>query len=336
MQKFKNCCILRLESKKGGIFKMLFKKFWLKLLMSFPLPGYFMLDHFAAKDLEEAVKRAEKFTGDGHKVTLAYLGKEKPRDCRNISNFTVFWKELKELKVSVDMALKLSMLGAFWRSDIGRGPTWNANSFFTLKHFFPKVPKNVFVWVDAEELKFRERTWEEFAWVWDNGKRKNIGIAVQAYAKDSYEFLRDKIIPLGVPVRLCKGAYNESENLVYKDKQKIRVQFLYLLEKLLQSSCDKIQIATHDDFVIETSLNILEKRNLSFQGEVEFGFLMGRNINNLVALIKETGNYPINIYIPFGPYRKDYGARRIIEDPNNLLIGFGALFKHHKYMPFGM
>ncbi|MFQ5906942.1 MAG: proline dehydrogenase family protein, partial [bacterium] len=82
----------------------------------------------------------------------------------------------------------------------------------------------------------------------------NVGIVLQAYLKRTLDDVRTLIQHRG-NVRLCKGVYIEPEEIAYRHRQKVRDNFLLLLEELLKGRC-YVGIATHDDYLVEGSYKI--------------------------------------------------------------------------------
>ncbi len=84
----------------------------------------------------------------------------------------------------------------------------------------------------------------------------NVGIVLQAYLKRTSADV-DDLNKTKTNYRLCKGIYIEPEEIAYKDKQKIRDNYMMLLEKILKNK-SYVGIATHDKYLISKALERTE------------------------------------------------------------------------------
>ena len=107
----------------------------------------------------------------------------------------------------------------------------------------------------------------------------NIGIAIQAYMKRSEEDVPRILDSRGV-IRLCKGAYNESSEIVYKRKKSIDENFSKLMRMMFERGRE-FAVATHDEKLIEEATRLSSLHYADF----EFEMLMGISDKKKLELV---------------------------------------------------
>ncbi len=199
---------------------------------------------------------------------------------------------------NVSISLKLSKFG------LGLGLP------YCFKAVEPLVRKaaaaGVFIWIDMEDDKYFKDILRA-ALILHIGNKK-VGVAYQAYRKDAFDWV-PFLIAERIPIRLCKGAYRESNEVVFKKMKDIRRNFLALAEKILGKNF--LAIATHDAYLLN-QIQIFAKKNKIHRGRFEFQMLFGldRQLNWLANL-----GYRCVVYVPFGKNWLPYILRRIWEKP---------------------
>ena len=167
-----------------------------------------------------------------------------------------------------------------------------------------------FVWVDMEGSPFTAQivdSYLEFRKRYDN-----IGVAIQAYLRRS-EGDVNRILDLGGAIRLCKGAYNESPEIVYKRRNQIDENFSKLMRIMFERG-KGFAIATHDEKLIEEATNLSNVHHADF----EFEMLMGIRDKKKLELFQR--GYRVSEYIPFGKSWWAYSMRRIREHKSNIFL----------------
>ena len=140
----------------------------------------------------------------------------------------------------------------------------------------------------------------------------NVGTVIQAYllrAKEDIERFKD------YRLRIVKGAYKESPDVAYQDKLDIDINFLELIEyHLLHGKFTSI--ATHDHYVIEHVIKLVEDYNIP-RNKFEFQMLYGFRSDMQEELAK---TYNFCSYVPFGRDWYGYFMRRLAERPQNIQL----------------
>ncbi|SFE43316.1 L-proline dehydrogenase [Lentibacillus persicus] len=168
---------------------------------------------------------------------------------------------------------------------------------------------NIFVNIDMEDYSHYEQTLEVLRVLLQD--YDNVGTVIQTYlyrAEDDLEALKD------VRIRLVKGAYKESEEVAYPNKQAIDENFLKLAKQRLLGNAFT-SIGTHDHHIINELKAFAEENNID-DAKYEFQMLYGFR-NDLQNKLAQEG-YNFCTYIPFGSDWFGYFMRRLAERPQNV------------------
>jgi proline dehydrogenase len=167
---------------------------------------------------------------------------------------------------------------------------------------------NNFIRIDMEDSPYTDATFRLYRRLREN--YDNVGVAIQSYLKRSYNDVVE-LNKLDTDYRLCKGIYIEPAEIAYKDKQKIRDNFVEILKEMLRGA-NYVGIATHDEYLINEAYRLIKENNIP-KDKFEFQMLLGVR-EDLRDKINSDG-YKIRIYIPFGKDWYKYSIRRLQENP---------------------
>ncbi|MCC7477439.1 proline dehydrogenase family protein [bacterium] len=137
----------------------------------------------------------------------------------------------------------------------------------------------------------------------------NAGCVLQAYLRRTRHDI--EALPAGSNVRLCKGIYVEPRERAYKEFQEIRGNFLECLRDLFAAG-HYVGIATHDDWLVDRALSIINSLGLSHE-QYEFQMLLGVR-EKLRYQILDAG-HRLRVYVPYGRDWYAYSIRRLRENP---------------------
>ena len=143
-----------------------------------------------------------------------------------------------------------------------------------------------------------------------------ISLAERAFGFQSFLRVDMDLLAYGCRIRLCKGAYKESEDIAYPKKEDVDRNYLRLMELLLSSGFYHA-IATHDPRMIAATIRFAASKQIS-KDDFEFQMLYGVRTDLQSRLVKD--GYRVRIYIPFGNDWFPYFMRRLAERPAN--VGF--------------
>ena len=145
---------------------------------------------------------------------------------------------------------------------------------------------------------------------------------LQAYLYRTEDDAR-RMSKAGVPIRLCKGAYNEPASVAHPAKSTVDEQFLKLTRLLLDEGAYPA-LATHDPRMIDGALHHIAKTG-RHPHEFEFQMLYGVR-RDLQKMLVDQG-YRVRLYVPYGTAWYPYFLRRLAERPANALFIARNLFR---------
>ena len=270
---------------------------------------------FVAGDtLGEALEAAAGLNRDGLRVTLDYLGEsvsDRETADRAVAAYLRSLEAIREGDARSSISLKLTQLGL----SIEEGLCLD-----NLRRILDRAGElDTFVRVDMEDSRYTDATLRIFERVWpDYGS--GVGVVLQSYLRRSEGDAR-RLAALGAPVRLCKGAYDEPEEVAFQRKQRVDESFVRLLGILLEGGAPTA-VASHDEAMVSAALEHMDRLGLE-AGDVEFQMLYGvrRDFQRELA---ESG-HPVRIYVPYGSEWYPYLMRRMAERPANLALVLRAL-----------
>jgi proline dehydrogenase len=137
-----------------------------------------------------------------------------------------------------------------------------------------------------------------------------VGVVLQARLRRTLDDVAG-LAPLRPSVRLCKGIYLEPEDIAYTDFDEIRLAYVRALEALLESGA-YAAVATHDDWLVERALELIEARGLGRE-DYEFQMLLGVREPLGDELVR--AGHRLRIYVPYGRRWYEYSMRRLQENP---------------------
>jgi proline dehydrogenase len=169
---------------------------------------------------------------------------------------------------------------------------------------------NQLLWLDMEGSRFTDLTIQAYLGV--HAKHQGIGVALQAYLRRSESDLMT-ILDAGGRVRIVKGAYKESHDIVYSTKGEVTENFAKLMGKLFESGSG-FALGTHDSLLIDKAKKLAESSKADFR----FELLKGIRDELKDELVKS--GYKVFEYLPYGDSWYAYSKRRIKEHPSNIWL----------------
>lgn len=167
---------------------------------------------------------------------------------------------------------------------------------------------------DMEDSSYTDRN---LALVYEMRERHgdHVRAVIQAYLyrseADIEELSRRKI-----PVRLCKGAYNEPPSVAWPDKADVDANFVRLMKMLFERG-HQPAIATHDEAIVGQAIATIRQKNIPPE---RFEFQMLYGVGRPVQKIVLDRGFPLRLYLPYGAAWYPYFMRRLAERPANALF----------------
>jgi proline dehydrogenase len=258
----------------------------------------------AGTNIEEAIKSIKELNAQGISCTVDNLGefvfKEEEATAAKDQILQVI-DAIHQNGADAHISLKPTQLGldieyAFCLSNV-REIVAKASQY------------NMFVNIDMEDFKHLQPTFDLLDDL--SVEFYNVGTVIQAYFHKALEYLERY---QNYRIRLVKGAYKESAEIAYQEKQEIDENYIKLIEWHLLNG-KFTSIATHDHRIINHVKQFVKKNNIP-NDKFEFQMLYGFRKELQLQLAKE--GYNFCTYVPFGNDWYGYFMRRLAERPQNL------------------
>lgn len=268
-----------------------------------PVVKIFAQKYIAGDTLQDAIRVVKELNSKGIYATMDVLGEAIQTKSEAVQAKTECMEVLEAIRdnnLMANLSLKPTQLGLGLDKDFG---------FQEASEVVAKAKEmNNFVRLDMEDSPYTDATFELLKCLRE--KFDNVGVVVQAYLKRTLQdvMLLDK---MGTNYRLCKGIYIEPEAIAYKDRQKVRDNYLEILKTMFKDG-NYVGIATHDDYLVEGAQKLIKEMNIP-KDKYEFQMLYGVK-EDLRDKINAQG-HKVRIYVPFGKQWYKYSIRRLKENP---------------------
>ena len=170
-----------------------------------------------------------------------------------------------------------------------------------------------FVRIDMEQSSYTAKTIALFKDILYPEFGNSVGVVLQSYLRRTAADV-STMIGLGARVRLCKGAYQEPEDVAFPDKRDVDANFIDCMEQLMERG-HYPGIATHDLTIIDHAKAFAKTRRIPSE-RFEFQMLYGVRRDLQYRLRRE--GYNTRVYVPFGTHWYPYLMRRLAERPANI------------------
>ena len=271
--------------------------------------GGFARRFVAGETIEEALAAARAVEAQGLTQTLDLLGESvaSDRQARAATDaYLAMLPRIVDAGVDRNISIKLTQLGLDLSEDIAAD---HLREVLTAAR-----EAGAFVRVDMENSPYVAATLAIVEAAWRDGLT-NVGVVLQSALKRTEADL-ERVLALGMRVRLVKGAYKEPASEAHQAKADVDAAYVRLLERLLPAGSFPA-IATHDPDMIAHARRIAASAGVEPSG-FEFQMLYGVRRDLQLALARE--GFGVRIYIPYGSDWFPYFMRRLGERPAN--VGF--------------
>jgi len=259
--------------------------------------------YIAGEKLDDAVNLVKSLNTKGIYATIDVLGEaiqNKDEAIEDMKKCLEVLEAIKEKNLLSNLSIKPTQMG------LGL----DENLAYRLVSELVEKSKEIknFIRIDMEDSQHTDSTFRLYRRLRE--KYDNVGVVIQSYLKRSLIDVVE-LNKLDTDYRLCKGIYIEPAEIAYKDKQKIRDNYVMILKEMLKSGC-YVGIATHDEYLINEAYRLIKELNIP-KDKFEFQMLLGVR-EDLRDKINADG-YKIRIYVPFGKDWYKYSIRRLQENP---------------------
>ncbi|HEX5769430.1 MAG TPA: proline dehydrogenase family protein [Nocardioidaceae bacterium] len=281
------------------------------VVAAMPVSSNIVNRYVPGESTESAVEATRALVDSGRHVTLDFLGEDtldREQADHTVAAYLDLLAALSQgnLSRNAEVSVKLSAIG---QALPGEGEKLALENARTICHAARNAGTTVTL--DAEDHTTTDSTLGIL-----HELRKDFpetGAVLQAYLHRTESDCR-ALAYEGSRVRLCKGAYNEPENVAFQDRAEVDKSFVRCM-KVLMSGQGYPMIATHDPRLVDIG-GALATRYERPQGSYEFQMLFGIRPDEQQRL-SEAGE-KVRVYLPYGTEWYGYLMRRMAERPSNL------------------
>ena len=284
------------------------------------LPKFFVRPfakpYVAGESIDSVIKIAKKLNDNGFSTTLDILGEfvNSKEEANKIKNaYSELIKKISAKKLDSTISVKLTHLGLGLDSNLGE------KNFHSLSLIGKE--NNVGITIDMENSPYTSKTFGIYKNALINNEQ--LGTVIQAYLYRSLDDIK-QLDSSSLNLRICKGIYNESQDIAIQNRSAINDNYFEMAKTLLNGqgyAC----LATHDITLIDRLESFIDENNISPQ-RFEFQVLYGVPMGNRLEKLKKKG-YKIRVYVPFGEAWFEYSVRRLKENPKIISYVLKNLFK---------
>jgi proline dehydrogenase len=281
------------------------------LVSSMPVSAGIVRSYVPGETTEAAVLATAGLVDDGLRTTLDFLGEDTLDVEQAEATVAAYTELLRELAVKgltghAEVSVKLSAIGQALPDTGHKIALENARSIC-------RAARNAgtTVTIDMEDHTTTDST---LAILRDLRKDfPETGAVLQSYLHRTEADCR-ALAYEGSRVRLCKGAYNEPDDVAFQERVEVDKSYVRCL-KVLLSGQGYPMIATHDPRMIEIASSLASRYGRP-QGSYEFQMLYGIRPEEQKRLA--VGGEAVRVYLPYGQEWYGYLMRRLAERPQNL------------------
>jgi proline dehydrogenase len=173
--------------------------------------------------------------------------------------------------------------------------------------------------IDMESSRYTDRTLDIAC---SASRQGPVRCVIQAYLHRSRADV-ERLNRRAIPVRLCKGAYDEPRTIAFPSKADVDGHYVRLMMKLMDEGTYPA-IATHDPAMLHAAVTYAKKRGVG-SDRFEFQMLYGIRRDLQRQLVDQ--GYRLRLYIPYGTAWYPYFMRRLAERPANIAFIARSLFQ---------
>jgi len=281
------------------------------LVSSMPVSAGIVRRYVPGETTAAVVGASAAEIADGIRVTLDFLGEDTTDVEQAEATVAAYVEVLRELSTrgltrQAEVSVKLSAIGQALPDNGEKVALENARAIC-------RAARNAGTTVT---LDMEDHTTTDSTLAILRDLRKDFpetGAVLQAYLHRTEDDCR-ALAYEGSRVRLCKGAYNEPEEVAWQDDLDVDRSYVRCLKVLLAGQGYPM-IATHDPRLVEIASSLASRHGRE-PGSYEFQMLYGIRPDEQRRLAK--AGETVRVYIPYGTEWYGYLMRRLAERPQNL------------------
>jgi len=283
-----------------------------------PVSGGIVARHVAGETTEDAVGTCVELVSDGLTVTVDHLG-EDTLDLAQAEATVDAYVELLDAIVAADLAsrvevsVKLSAVGQALPGDGERIALENARRICQAA-----TNAGTTVTLDMEDHTTTDSTLRVLADLRQDFP--DTGAVLQSSLRRT-EADCARLAHAGSRVRLCKGAYDQPDDVAYASRHEVDLSYVRCLRTLMAGDGYPM-VATHDPRLVEIALDLAQRHGRE-PGDFEIQMLHGVRPDEQRRLVRL--GHTVRVYLPYGREWYGYLVRRLAERPQNLAFFLRSL-----------
>jgi proline dehydrogenase len=289
-----------------------------ELVSRMPVSSGIVARYVAGESTAAAVAATRRLAEDGRYATLDFLGEDTLDEKQAEATVTAYLALLDDLAAAglarqAEVSVKLSAIGQALPDVGSKLSLENARRIC-------RAARNAgtTVTVDMEDHTTTDQTLATL-----HELRKDYpetGAVLQAYLRRTEDDCR-ALAHEGSRVRLCKGAYNEPEEVAFQRRHDVDKSYVRCL-KVLMAGQGYPMVATHDPRMVRIA-GALATRYGRTPGDHEYQMLFGIRSDEQRRLA--AAGHTVRVYVPYGDQWYGYLMRRLAERPSNLTFFLRSL-----------
>ncbi|GAA2131402.1 proline dehydrogenase family protein [Nocardioides bigeumensis] len=289
-----------------------------KLVSTMPVSAGIVNGYVPGETTESAVDATARLVEDGLTVTLDFLGEDTLDVAQADATVAAYKDVLAELSRrglarNAEVSVKLSAIGQALDDHGHKVALENARAIC-------RAARNAgtTVTLDMEDHTTTDSTLSIL-----RDLRKDFpetGAVLQAYLHRTEADCR-ALAYEGSRVRLCKGAYNEPDEVAFQGRADVDKSYVRCL-KVLMAGQGYPMVASHDPRLISIASSIAGRYGRE-KGTYEFQMLYGIRPEEQRRLARK--GETVRVYVPYGQEWYGYLMRRLAERPQNLTFFLRSL-----------
>jgi proline dehydrogenase len=263
----------------------------------------------AGSTLKDGISVLKKLSGERTLGTLDFLGenvKSLEEAAQSREAYLAALNEIERAQLPATVSIKLTQFGLDFSEE-----ACCANVTTLAER---AAAMNSRVEIDMESSDYTDRTLKIVTWLQER-LPGHVRAVIQAYLYRSEADIR-MLSERKIPVRLCKGAYNEPPAVAFPAKADVDANYVKLMKLLLDEGTYPA-VASHDEKIVRQALRHIREQNIPYD-RFEFQMLYGIR-RDLQRELVEQGSR-LRLYVPYGDAWYPYFMRRLAERPANVLF----------------
>jgi proline dehydrogenase len=267
----------------------------------------------AGEDLDAGVAAVRVLGTRGIRATLNLVGTHVRDEAEAVAAADAVVASLQRIRaegLDANVSVKLTLIGLDVSEELCRSQ---------LRRVVDAAARlGVFVWIDMEESPYVDRTLRLFEEAQAAHGSDAVGIVLQSYLKHRGGDV-ERLAGAGARIRLVKGGYWESPEVVHRTRADVDRAFFGDLETLLSRGRHPA-IATHDGRAIAHARRVAAEAGLAPR-TFELQMLYGVRADLQQALARD--GYAVRAYVPYGARWYEYALGCIRRVPGGALRRLG-------------